>query len=252
MHRVYPEPPVAYAPTTIYDDLASDLPEPPAHRPYVLLNMVASVDGKVAINGSAAGIGSRTDQRLMRAIRAATDAVLVGAGTFRADLADSTIGRRREALRVAQGLPPRPLAVVLSRQGDLPFEREDFAQPQPYRVSIVGSDTPADRREKLAAWGRVFVARTSEPAIPWVLQTLREDCGVRHLLVEGGPEVNGHFLVADAIDEICWTLAPKLLGSGGDLTMIAGPPLPQPVPLTLHTAYLHESEFFLRYRVVHE
>jgi 5-amino-6-(5-phosphoribosylamino)uracil reductase len=188
----------------------------------------------------------------MRAVRQPFDAVLCGAGTLRADRADSTVGPEREQRRVAQGLPPRPLAVVLSTTGDLPYDRSDFAQRQPYRISLVGSGTPADRREKLTAWGQLFVAPTKRPTAQWVLQTLQEECGVRRLLVEGGPAINGLFLEAGMIDEICWTLAPKLIGSGEDLTMITHGVLPHPQRLTLRTAYLHEDEFFFRHAVMHD
>jgi riboflavin-specific deaminase-like protein len=249
MQRVYPGPLTEFAPEAIYDDLHDDLPDPPEGRPYVLLNMVTSVDGKAALNGSAAGIGSPIDQTLMRAIRAAADGVMVGAGTLRADPTNSSVGREREAARVARGLPPKPLAIVLSTDGNLPYDRSDFARPQPHRVSLVGAKTPTERRERLAAWGRLFVAPTPEPEAPWALRTLREECGVRHLLVEGGPQVNGILLASDAIDEICWTLAPKLIGSGEDLTLITGPAIAAPRQLTLHTAYLHEGEFFFRYRL---
>jgi 2,5-diamino-6-(ribosylamino)-4(3H)-pyrimidinone 5'-phosphate reductase len=249
MQRVFPGPPTVFAPTAIYDDLRAALPEPPAGRPYVLLNMVTSVDGKAAIDGSAAGIGSPTDQTLMRSIRAAADGVLTGAGTLRADKTDSSVGAEWAAKRVAQGLPPKPLAIVLSTDGDFPFDRSDFAKPQPHRVSLVGSKTPPERREKLAAWGRLFVAPTPEPEALWALRILREECGVNYLLVEGGPNINGILLAFGGVDEICWTLAPKLIGSGETLTLIAGPALDTPRQLTLHTAYLHENEFFFRYRV---
>lgn len=249
MQRVFPGPLTEFAPTAIYDDLRADLPEPPAGRPYIFLNMVTSVDGKAAIKGSAAGLGSPTDQTLMRSIRAAADGVLTGAGTLRADKTDSSVGAEWAKWRVAQGLPAKPLAIVLSTDGDLPFDRSDFATPQQHRVSLVGGKTPPARREKLAAWGRLFVAPTPEPEALWALRILREECNVRHLLVEGGPHINGILLAADAVDEICWTLAPKLVGSGETLTMFTGPALATPRQLTLHAAYLHESEFFFRYRV---
>ena len=249
MQRVFPGPPVEFAPTAIYDELRADLPKPPAARPYVFLNMVTSVDGKAAMNGSAAGIGSPTDQMLMRAIRAAADGVLTGAGTLRADKTDSSVGAVWAAKRVAQGLSPKPLAIVLSTDGDLPFDRSDFAKPQPHRVSLVGGKTPPDHREKLAAWGRLFVAPTPEPEALWALRTLRVECGIAYLLVEGGPNINGILLASGGVDEICWTLAPKLIGSGETLTLMAGPALDTPRQLALHTAYLHDNEFFLRYRV---
>ncbi|MCZ2108808.1 MAG: hypothetical protein LC118_04470 [Dehalococcoidia bacterium] len=60
------------------DYTSLDLPEPPPERPYVLLNMVMSADGKVVIEGTEQGIGSRTDQRLMRELRVNADVVLNG------------------------------------------------------------------------------------------------------------------------------------------------------------------------------
>lgn len=61
------------------------LGEPRADRPYLAINMVATADGRAAVNGSAVGIGSTADKHLMRELRAEADVVLHGAGTVRAD-----------------------------------------------------------------------------------------------------------------------------------------------------------------------
>ena len=45
-------------------------------RPYLALNMVATADGRAAVNGSAVGIGSPADKHLMRELRAEADVVL--------------------------------------------------------------------------------------------------------------------------------------------------------------------------------
>ena len=88
-----------------------------------------------------------------------------------------------------------------------------------------------------------------EPDPAWALRALRDELGVRRLLVEGGPTLNGELLRAGLVDEIFWTLAPKVVGGGEELTMVAGPALPGPRRLALVSAYLHEGELFLRYRV---
>src|SRR5258707_13438783 len=54
-------------------------------RPYLALNMVATADGRAAVNGSAVGIGSPAGKHLMRELRAEADVVLHGAGTGGAD-----------------------------------------------------------------------------------------------------------------------------------------------------------------------
>ncbi|MGN6810007.1 MAG: RibD family protein [Thermomicrobiales bacterium] len=250
MQRLFPQPTQEIVdPTTIYDDLWQRLPEPPADRPYVLLNMVTSIDGKAVVNGSVAGLGSDVDHRLMRALRAAVDAVLVGAGTFRADRVDTKVGADREPQRAARGLPAEPLGIVLSRSGDLPLNRRFFTGPGGNRLAIVGAGVAPEQRAALAARTPLLVTPREAPDPRWVMGQLRHEHGVRHLLVEGGPALNGELFKADCVDEICWTLAPKLVGGGEDVTMITGPALPDLRRCTLVSAYLHEDEWFFRYRV---
>src|SRR5581483_5193596 len=64
-----------------YTDLM--LPEPPADRPFVYLNMVSSVDGKATVDGSERGLGSADDKRMMQELRSHADAVMNGATTLR-------------------------------------------------------------------------------------------------------------------------------------------------------------------------
>src|ERR1700693_6019696 len=54
-------------------------------RPYVMLNMVSTVDGRASIDGRSGPLGNRADRELFHALRAAVDGVLVGAGTVRAE-----------------------------------------------------------------------------------------------------------------------------------------------------------------------
>ena len=252
MQRLYPVPASDLEPTAIYDDLWQGLPEPPDDRPYVLLNMVTSVDGKAAMAGSAAPIGSDVDHRLMRSLRAAVDAVLIGGGTLRLERVDPRVGAIWATRRVARGVAPEPLAIVLTGSGDVPFDRRYFAYPDVPRLVIGGSMMPPERREALTARAMLLIAPTARPEVGWALRRLREDYGVRHLLCEGGPTLNGELIAAGLVDELCWTLAPKIIGSGESLPLVAGPPLPTPARLTLASAYLHEDEFFLRYRFHHK
>ena len=114
---------------------------------------------------------------------------------------------------------------------------------------LAGAHLSPGRREALAGVSRLFLAPGAEPDPAWALRTLREECGVRRLLVEGGPALNGALLAAGLVDEIFWTLAPKLVGGGERLTMVEGPALPAMPRLALVSAHLHEDELFLRYRV---
>jgi 2,5-diamino-6-(ribosylamino)-4(3H)-pyrimidinone 5'-phosphate reductase len=249
MQRLYPDVATDLDPAAIYDTLRDDFPDPPPERPYLFLNMVTSVDGKAALHGGAGGIGSALDKRLMKAIRAACDAVLHGAATLRAENVDPRVGAAYAGARETRGLPAAPLAILLSRAGDLPLDRRYFAYPDLARLIVVGAGAPPQRRAALAAHAQLLVAPADEPDLTWVMRTLREAHGVRYLLVEGGPNVNGQLFASGLVDEICWTLGPKIIGGGESLTLVDGLALPTPVPLTLRSAHLHEGEFFLRYRV---
>src|SRR5215212_8815849 len=80
--RLFPEPAARLATEDVYGGLSFPTREA---RPYVLINMVCSLDGKAsAEDGKSGFIGSPTDRYLMRALRARADAVMIGAGTLRA------------------------------------------------------------------------------------------------------------------------------------------------------------------------
>ena len=81
----------------------------PPDRPYVALNMVATLDGHVTIGGRSAPIGNAADRELFHALRTQVDAVMAGAGTMRAERYGRMVRdpERRER-RVAEGLAADP------------------------------------------------------------------------------------------------------------------------------------------------
>ena len=82
------------------------------------------------------------------------------------------------------------------------------------------------------------------------LRRLRENYGIRRLLLEGGPRLNYMFLREGLVDELFWTVAPKIAGTSHDLTLAEGPSLLLPLPrLQLVSLFQHGDELFLRYRV---
>src|SRR3990170_6308257 len=117
------------------------VPEPPAGRPLVAINMVTSIDGRAQLRGSAEGLGSRADRRLMRLYRAAFDAVGSGAGTLRATGIWLRVGDDLSALREAEGRSPNPVGVVLAGSDPVPTDGQWFEGDEP-RILFVGRDNP--------------------------------------------------------------------------------------------------------------
>ncbi|MCP9489865.1 MAG: dihydrofolate reductase family protein [Solirubrobacteraceae bacterium MAG38_C4-C5] len=200
----------------------------PAERPAVALNMVASVDGRTALDGASAGLSVPADREVFHALRGRVDAVLAGTGTLRAERYGRLVkdaGRR--AAREARGLAADPLAVVLSRSGDVP-DVPLLADPAQPSVVLTGEDAAPDA----------------------ALARLRAQHGVRSLLCEGGPTLNRGLLDAGVVDELFVTLSPLLAGGEPPSPLLAGARIDPPTRLELTWALEAQSAFFLRYRVV--
>jgi len=91
VQRLLPDP----GPTSVEEQLDSYRPweQPPEDRPFVAMNFVATVDGRATINGVSGPIGSETDTAMLSGLRTRFDAVMIGAGTMRAE-GYGEIGRR--------------------------------------------------------------------------------------------------------------------------------------------------------------
>jgi len=231
------------------------LPDPPDDRPYVLNNMVMSADGKVVVEGTEQGIGSKVDQRLMRELRVNADVVLNGASTLRASGTSSRLGDEGlEQIRIDAGRPRYPVAAVISHSGDLPLERIFFtARDFPAGIYLSASALK-ERREAIAATGRpVYLVPEGIDAIPAMLKHMRQELGARVLLLEGGPTLNAEFWARGFIDEFFLTLGPVIVGGRDTLTAVEGPRsfTRQELPhLELLSALPNEEthEVYLRYR----
>src|SRR5829696_673376 len=114
----------------------------PADRPFVYLNMVATVDGRAAIDGRSHALGSPTDTLLLTELRTLADAVLIGTGTLRAEGYGRLVGNaERVERRRAAGRRATPPAVLISRSLDLPWDAGLFAAADQPVIVYTGSRT---------------------------------------------------------------------------------------------------------------
>jgi riboflavin biosynthesis pyrimidine reductase len=150
---------------------------------------------------------------------------------------------RLSEIREREGRTAQPLGVAISRSGTVPFEIPLFADPDA-RVAVYG---PADlEAPDTAAEVLLHELGSGDDALAGVLRSLRADHGVRSLLCEGGPSLFSALLLADLVDELFLTFAPKLVG--GDATAITtGSPLPELRDVRLVSALEQDGTLFLRY-----
>jgi 2,5-diamino-6-(ribosylamino)-4(3H)-pyrimidinone 5'-phosphate reductase len=209
-------------------------------RPYLAINMVATVDGRAAVNGSAVGIGSSADHHLMRELRAEADVVMHGAGTVRADPLSARVPPELVSQRVDRGLSPQPLGAIVTRSGNLPARHPYYESPTLVYVAsdrVLPIDLPT-----------VEVCRVD--SVSDVIHDLARR-GVRRVLCEGGPTLNAALFAAQLIDEIFLTVAPKLSGGEDPLTIVKGPRFDPMLRLELRSLVELSGELFIRYAVTY-
>jgi riboflavin biosynthesis pyrimidine reductase len=214
----------------------------PTGRPHVALDMISSVDGRGALDGRTRGLGSDGDRELFHRLRAQADAVMAGAATIRAERYGPIIREPAlKALRERRGEPVQPLAVTVSRSLDFDPGLPLLADPDSHLVVLTPS---AGELPPCAA--RVSYLRGG--SLTELLGELRREFGVRSIVCEGGPTLNGELLAAGLVDELFLAFSPLLLGGPGPLTIVEGPL----APTKLELVWLVEHESFLhaRYRVV--
>ena len=185
MRRLTPDP----GPTTVEEQLGMYKPweQQRPGRPFVAVNFAATVDGRATIGGVSGPIGSDADTEMLVGLRKRFDAVMIGAGTMRAER--------------YSGLDKRLIVV----------------------------ESGPDGRVDLAA----------------LLHSLREE-GIKALLCEGGPTLHGALQAEGLVDELFFTIAPKLVG--GPVPRIVEGVLPKTTELELAWLLEQDGELFARYR----
>jgi riboflavin biosynthesis pyrimidine reductase len=188
-------------------------------RPFFAANMVTSLDGRAAIGGRSKLLGSERDAELLMGLRTRFDALLVGASTLRSERYGPLV--RNPDTRLAReraGLEPDPLAVVMTRSMDLPWDCPLFTEG----VGRVVIYTGVDREPPPTATEVEVVAVGSDPDVVGLAAWL-DGAGIRSVLCEGGPEILGQLLQADLLDELFLTVHPVITGEADAPRIVEGP-----------------------------
>jgi riboflavin-specific deaminase-like protein len=226
-------------------DVVADLPgAAPDGRPWIALNMVATADGRVTVEGRTHAITNQADYELFHATRARMDAIMVGAQTIRIESYGRAINsaEARER-REREGRPADIYTIVASRSVSLPADVGLLRAAE--NTVIVLTPSPDGELPDVAA--TVEYVREPDPAVG--LARVRSEFGVDSIVCEGGPHLNATLLPAGLVDELHLVYAPKLAGGLDPLTIVSGPGLDPVLDLELRT--LHESGgyLFARYGV---
>lgn len=240
---------VSHDKAAIDDLIASEARPTPSGRPWITVNMVASIDGATQVDGVSGPLGSDTDMAVFVALRAACDVILAGSATVTAERyrpPRSTAARRER--RQARGQAPLPRIAVVSNRGDIDLSLPLFADatPESRPILLVADGITDERRAQIDEVAEVLVVGDDRVDLHRAMEALQDTAGAAMVLAEGGATLNGLLLDADLVDEWCLTLAPMVVG--GDAVRSAHAPGGGTArPMRLDRILDADGELMLRY-----
>ena len=196
-----------------------------AARPFVLVNMAMTADGKIATaNRAVTTFGSPRDLQHLYALRATADAVMAGARTIEETNAKlGPGGARFQRLRLRRGLAEFNLRVIASGSASIDPGAAIFR----HRISpIILLTTQRATTRKLCRLQTLLddlaICGEREIDFSMALRHLRKKWNVRRLLCEGGGELNDALFRAGLVDELHLTICPKIFGGDWAPTIADG------------------------------
>lgn len=188
-------------------------------RPFVLLKVAASLDGKIAtVTGESRWITNERSRLLVHELRDQVDAVMVGINTVLRD--DPLL-----TTRLPQGGGKDPIRIVVDSQLRLPSHAKLLtASAAAGTIVATTAKAPADKRRQLEAAGaQVLVIDRDSSGV--ALGPLMQRLGamqITSILLEGGGELHASALRAGVVDKVLYFLAPTLIGGRAAPPAIGG------------------------------
>lgn len=260
IRQLFPAPPiaddvdltVAYLPDTA--NRPDRRPSGDPARPWITVNMVASVDGSMTVNGRSGGMSNEGDRRIFTVLRSMADVILVGAGTARTErYGPAKVPGELAPSRAARHQDPLPRVAVVSRTAlfddDLPLFDPDLIGDGPVPLIITCSDGEANV-QRLGSRAEAMVAGNTDVDLGMAM-TMLSQLGIGIVVSEGGPTLNASMVQLGLLDELCLTVSP-LTVAGPAGRIISGPSeLATPIPMELAHILEMDGALYTRWRFTH-
>ena len=186
-----------------WESLFGALRPTPSGRPMAVGQIGQSLDGRIAtLTGDSCSINGPEGIAHLHRLRAVVDAVVVGAGTVRADDPQLTV-------RHVTG--PNPVRVVIDPRGTLPARSRAFLRDGVHRIVITHQQAHPNVSGDVET---VTLPDTAGRIAPAAILDALFDRGLCRVLIEGGAQTVSSFLSAGCLDRLHVVVAPMILGSG--------------------------------------
>ena len=190
-------------------------------RPYVVVNVAMSADGKLSTRERRqVRISGPQDFARVDRLKAGCDAVMVGIGTVLADNPSLTVkGEECKEHRRNRGADVHPARIVVDSTARIPLDAKVLNKEDGKRIVAVSETADPARVSALTKYATVIVAGGSKVDLALLLDKLG-DMGIRRIMVEGGGTLIDGLVRADLVDEI-YTYVGNIIIGGKDAPTLA-------------------------------
>jgi 2,5-diamino-6-(ribosylamino)-4(3H)-pyrimidinone 5'-phosphate reductase len=184
-------------------------------RPCVVVNLAMSADGKLStVERRQVRISGPEDRIRVDALKAESDAVMVGIGTVLADNPSLTVkSEERRHERKASGRDDNPIRVVVDSRARTPLDADLLHKGAGKRIIAVTRAADPGKIHQLQKWAEIICCGENEVDLSCLLEAL-SDQGVARLMVEGGGTLIGSLFDCHLVDEL-YTFVGNLVIGGG-------------------------------------
>jgi diaminohydroxyphosphoribosylaminopyrimidine deaminase/5-amino-6-(5-phosphoribosylamino)uracil reductase len=194
-------------------------------KPFVILKMAVSMDGKIATRtGDSHWITSLDSRQYVHRLRSEVDAVMVGINTVLHDNPYLTV-RDQGALKTA--VKDNPHRVIVDAFARTPVEAHVIKEITPESRTLIAVSVRAEKSKvnALKAQGAVilYVPEVEDGRLDFrILMNELGEQKISYLMVEGGSTVSAAMLKADLVDKVFWFVAPKIVGGIDAVSAVGG------------------------------
>ncbi|MHC1584933.1 MAG: 2,5-diamino-6-(ribosylamino)-4(3H)-pyrimidinone 5'-phosphate reductase [Candidatus Syntropharchaeia archaeon] len=193
------------------------------NRPFVFINAAMSVDGKIStIERRQTRISGDSDFERVDALRAGSDAVMVGIGTILSDNPSLTVkSPERRKKRLKEGKEENPIRIVVDSLARTPIDSDVLNRGKGRRIIVTSENAPFERTEKLRKFAEVISCGRRRVDLEKMLHMLK-DMRIGRIMVEGGARLNWGLISRGLVDELYVFIGNIVIGGEKSPTLVDG------------------------------